>query len=166
MIPVAGPFVCCHNQFDLALSLISWAQNNYASEVTQHLSNLGLYADVDNSAETLKKKIRNGEIAQYNFILGALYTLIYNDSIACMFIKHMFFFHRSGGWRGAREPIRQRQEQGRHRYQSKRRKGATRRDRQKTGSFEDVQEFTEQACIIEEHEMLELASWYSGLMII
>ncbi|KIM92325.1 hypothetical protein PILCRDRAFT_810369 [Piloderma croceum F 1598] len=51
VIPVAVPF------------------NNYASEVTEHLSSLGLYADVDNSAETLKKKIRNGEIAQYNFIL-------------------------------------------------------------------------------------------------
>ena len=41
----------------------------------EHLSGLGLYADVDNSAETLKKKIRNGEIAQYNFIIGALSTL-------------------------------------------------------------------------------------------
>ena len=30
----------------------------------------GLFADVDNSPETLNKKIRNGEIAQYNFILG------------------------------------------------------------------------------------------------
>ena len=34
------------------------------------LTGLGLYADVDNSPETLNKKIRNGEIAQYNFILG------------------------------------------------------------------------------------------------
>ncbi|KAF7970500.1 hypothetical protein HWV62_23817 [Athelia sp. TMB] len=51
VIPVAVPF------------------NKYASEVGQHLSNLGLFADVDVSPETLKKKIRNGEIAQYNFIL-------------------------------------------------------------------------------------------------
>lgn len=28
-----------------------------------------MYADVDNSPETLNKKIRNGELAQYNFIL-------------------------------------------------------------------------------------------------
>jgi threonyl-tRNA synthetase len=41
----------------------------YASEVGEILSNLGLYVDVDNSAETLNKKIRNGETAQYNFIL-------------------------------------------------------------------------------------------------
>lgn len=34
------------------------------------LSELGLYADVDNGENTLPKKIRNGEIAQYNFILG------------------------------------------------------------------------------------------------
>ncbi|OCH92766.1 threonyl-tRNA synthetase [Obba rivulosa] len=41
----------------------------YATEVADKLSQLGLYADVDNGADTLPKKIRNGEIAQYNFIL-------------------------------------------------------------------------------------------------
>jgi threonyl-tRNA synthetase len=45
-------------------------QNDYASEVMQKLWDVGLYADVDNGPETFKKKIRNGEIAQYNFILG------------------------------------------------------------------------------------------------
>ena len=34
------------------------------------MSESGLFADVDNGADTLPKKIRNGEIAQYNFILG------------------------------------------------------------------------------------------------
>lgn len=34
------------------------------------MSENGLFADVDNGADTLPKKIRNGEIAQYNFILG------------------------------------------------------------------------------------------------
>ncbi|KAG6877787.1 threonyl-tRNA synthetase [Termitomyces sp. T159_Od127] len=41
----------------------------YASEVANTLNGLGLYADVDNGENTLQKKIRNGEIAQYNFIL-------------------------------------------------------------------------------------------------
>jgi hypothetical protein len=45
-------------------------QNAYAEEVAKHLTDLGLYVDVDTSSETLPKKIRNGEIAQYNFILG------------------------------------------------------------------------------------------------
>ncbi|KAF9507042.1 hypothetical protein BS47DRAFT_1374003 [Hydnum rufescens UP504] len=45
------------------------AFNDYASEVMQKLWDVGLYADVDNGPETFKKKIRNGEIAQYNFIL-------------------------------------------------------------------------------------------------
>lgn len=31
---------------------------------------LGFWADVDNSDNTLPKKVRNGEISQYNFILG------------------------------------------------------------------------------------------------
>ncbi|KAI0704977.1 hypothetical protein BC835DRAFT_711379 [Cytidiella melzeri] len=41
----------------------------YAADVADKLTKLGLWADVDNSPETLNKKIRNGEIAQYNFIL-------------------------------------------------------------------------------------------------
>jgi len=42
---------------------------DYASEIADRLSGLGLFADVDNGENTLPKKIRNGEIAQYNFIL-------------------------------------------------------------------------------------------------
>jgi threonyl-tRNA synthetase len=41
----------------------------YAQEIATRLTDLGLFADVDNGADTLPKKIRNGEIAQYNFIL-------------------------------------------------------------------------------------------------
>lgn len=41
----------------------------YASEVAAKLTEHGLFVDVDNGADTLPKKIRNGEIAQYNFIL-------------------------------------------------------------------------------------------------
>lgn len=50
---------------------IPWAkmQKEYASEVQQKLSAAGLWTDVDNGENTLQKKIRNGEIAQYNFIL-------------------------------------------------------------------------------------------------
>lgn len=47
-------------------------QREYASEIATKLSESGLFADVDNGADTLPKKIRNGEIAQYNFILGTL----------------------------------------------------------------------------------------------
>lgn len=36
------------------------------------LWDVGLYADVDNGTDTLNKKIRNGELAQYNFIFGTL----------------------------------------------------------------------------------------------
>lgn len=50
-------------------------KKEYASEVAQKLWDLGLFTDVDNSDNTLPKKIRNGEIAQYNFILGELYAV-------------------------------------------------------------------------------------------
>jgi threonyl-tRNA synthetase len=46
-------------------------QKEYAQEIADKLSALGLFADVDNGADTLPKKIRNGELAQYNFLLGA-----------------------------------------------------------------------------------------------
>lgn len=45
-------------------------QKEYATEVANTLTELGIFADVDNGIDTLPKKIRNGEIAQYNFILG------------------------------------------------------------------------------------------------
>ncbi|KIK68334.1 hypothetical protein GYMLUDRAFT_35720 [Collybiopsis luxurians FD-317 M1] len=51
VIPVAAPY------------------KEYATQISERLNSLGLYADVDNSDNTLPKKIRNGEIAQYNFIL-------------------------------------------------------------------------------------------------
>ena len=50
-------------------NVCAW-QKEYATKVATTLSDLGLFADVDNGDNTLPKKIRNGEIAQYNFILG------------------------------------------------------------------------------------------------
>jgi len=41
----------------------------YAQEVAQKLWDAGLYADADMSDATLPKKIRNGEVSSYNFIL-------------------------------------------------------------------------------------------------
>jgi hypothetical protein len=55
---------------------MSCQQKAYASEVGEHLGSLGLFVDIDNSDNTLSKKIRNGEIAQYNFILGAFFFYI------------------------------------------------------------------------------------------
>ena len=46
------------------------SQKEYAAEIAARLDSHGLFADVDNGENTLPKKIRNGEIAQYNFILG------------------------------------------------------------------------------------------------
>lgn len=43
--------------------------NAYASDIQQRLSDAGLYCDADLSDLTLQKKIRNAEIAQYNFTL-------------------------------------------------------------------------------------------------
>ncbi|KAH8829106.1 hypothetical protein DL96DRAFT_1596667 [Flagelloscypha sp. PMI_526] len=47
---------------------ISGIYQNYATEIGQRLESLGMYVDVDNGPDTINKKIRNGELAQYNFI--------------------------------------------------------------------------------------------------
>ncbi|KAF8688613.1 Threonyl-tRNA synthetase, partial [Rhizoctonia solani] len=51
VVPVAVPF------------------KDYASEVQQKLWDAGMFADIDLTGDTLPKKIRNAEIAQYNFIV-------------------------------------------------------------------------------------------------
>lgn len=48
---------------------ISNANNDYAKRVRDHFHAEGLYTDVDLGAATLDKKIRNAELARYNFIL-------------------------------------------------------------------------------------------------
>ncbi|KAF5682183.1 threonyl-trna synthetase [Fusarium denticulatum] len=44
------------------------AANNYAKEVQQIFRAKGLYSDVDLSSNTFQKKIRTGQLEQYNFI--------------------------------------------------------------------------------------------------
>lgn len=46
--------------------------NGYAEQVQQLLRAYKLYADVDVSGNTMKKKILNGQMQQYNFIFGEL----------------------------------------------------------------------------------------------
>lgn len=48
----------------------------YAEEIQKLLFDAGLYVDADLSDATLPKKIRNGEIAQYNFILSKFFASI------------------------------------------------------------------------------------------
>ena len=48
---------------------VSNVYNDYANRVKNHLHAEGFYADADVSSATLDRKIRNGELAQYNFLL-------------------------------------------------------------------------------------------------
>ena len=43
------------------------------------LTHAGLFADVDNGANTLNYKVRNGQIAQYNFILGKCFFALFRN---------------------------------------------------------------------------------------
>lgn len=47
---------------------VSGVFNQYAEKVRKQLWDAGLYADADLGDNTLNKKIRNAEIAQYNFV--------------------------------------------------------------------------------------------------
>jgi threonyl-tRNA synthetase len=46
------------------------AFDEYASEVAEELQNAGFYAEASLSSETLKKKILEAQVAQWNYILG------------------------------------------------------------------------------------------------
>lgn len=52
VIPVAGPFKA------------------YAAEVAAKLKEAGIFVEVDVSDNTLNKKIRNAQVAQWNFVMG------------------------------------------------------------------------------------------------
>lgn len=47
---------------------------DYAQELREIFRKQKMYADVDLSGEVLKKKIRRGQLAQYNFVLGQYHT--------------------------------------------------------------------------------------------
>jgi len=55
--------------------------NDYATKVADTLTDLGIFVDVDKGENTLPKKIRNGEIAQYNFILVVGETELRSQSV-------------------------------------------------------------------------------------
>ena len=46
------------------------AAEPYVKEVTKVLQDQGFFADSDLSTNTMKKKILNGQLMQYNFMLG------------------------------------------------------------------------------------------------
>lgn len=51
---------------------VSTKYTEYADKVAQTFRDAGLFADVDDSANTLNKMIRNAQIGQWSFILGEL----------------------------------------------------------------------------------------------
>ena len=97
-------------------------QKEYAQEIADKLTALGLFADVDNGADTLPKKIRNGEIAQYNFLLGMFFFFV------CLVIRrissdmprHVIF---SRGPRRTRQSVGQRPKSGRRGHKGQGRDG-------------------------------------------
>jgi len=46
------------------------AVNDYVREVQQAFRGRGMHVDIDVSGNTMAKKIRSGQLAQYNFIFG------------------------------------------------------------------------------------------------
>ena len=134
MIPVAVPYVRRASILCLCpeLILLVCLQKEYAQEIADRLSALGLFADVDNGADTLPKKIRNGEIAHYNFLLGALHVL--SRSLILMTI----FFCLSRGPRRTRQSVCQRSKQGRRGYEIKGRDGTARRGDCQAGRTQEL----------------------------
>ena len=65
----AGKWPFWLNPRQIIVIPIASAYNDYATEIQQLMWNSGLNAEADLSELTLNKKIRNGEIHQWNFIL-------------------------------------------------------------------------------------------------
>ena len=55
--------------------------NEYCEEVRQKLHDEGFYADVDLSKATFQKKVRNAQVAQYNFQLVVGEAEVNNGSV-------------------------------------------------------------------------------------
>ena len=49
---------------------VAHAFDGYAAEVAEELQQAGFYAEANLSSETLKKKILEAQLAQWNYILG------------------------------------------------------------------------------------------------
>jgi Anticodon binding domain len=114
-------------------------QKEYASEVANRLSELGFYAEVDNGENTMPKKIRNGEIAQYNFILGKQDTSLRKFSVSyCIVISY------SGRTRGTRCAVGKCAESRRCWDKGKDADDATRRVGAETTYAEEVEELAQQ----------------------
>jgi threonyl-tRNA synthetase len=50
---------------------VAHAFDGYASEVARRLHGEGFYAEANLSSETLKKKILEAQVSQWNYILGS-----------------------------------------------------------------------------------------------
>ena len=56
---------------------VSQEQEHYAASVVDQFKNQGILADMDASSNTLNKRIRSGQLLQYNYILGSIDERIY-----------------------------------------------------------------------------------------
>jgi len=48
---------------------------DYANSVAQKFKDAGLFAEVDESANTLNKMIRNAQVGQWSFVMGMFFSL-------------------------------------------------------------------------------------------
>lgn len=72
------------------------ALNDYVLEVQQLFKSQKMYVDIDLSGNTMQKKIRTGQLQQYNFIFGK----------PCFFMIGQPILTRISGWRpGKGEPV-------------------------------------------------------------
>jgi len=81
VIPVAAPYVGLFFRLTATKRLIDFIlQKEYATQIAEQLQAQGIFVDVDNGDNTLQKKVRNAEVARYNFIMSRLSAF---DSLNC-----------------------------------------------------------------------------------
>lgn len=65
----AGKFPLWLNPNQIKVLPIADRHNDYAYEVKQKLSNSGIYVEVDDRSESIKKKVRDAQLEKFNYIL-------------------------------------------------------------------------------------------------
>lgn len=75
--------------------------NSYAEEVSKKLHDAGFCCDVDtDDGNTMNKKVRNAQLAQYNFIFGKFQVETAGWAFSKSFVKITLFDNFSCGRKG------------------------------------------------------------------
>jgi len=76
--------------FQISVVPVAPSFYDYGKRVRDIFIDAGFFADLDNSGDTMNKKIRNAQVEQYNFIFGNPRPLL-SSVVKCLAVSFSFF---------------------------------------------------------------------------